>query len=163
MHCYLDLLPPGSLGKREGDYYIIMPVHQDENCIGYCVIGNYKNLEDGKFLQHLVLNIDYAIGNIQKKDIMHTMLARINQKWMYDELTGICNRSGLWKQADEFVVRAKKQNKVLAVLFFDLDGLKTVNDVNGHEAGDRYIRSMADILRICRKEADILVRYGGDE
>ena len=157
------LLPPGSLGKRKGDYYIIMPVHQDENCIGYCVIGNYKNLEDGKFLQHLVLNIDYAIGNIQKKDIMHTMLARINQKWMYDELTGICNRSGLWKQADEFVVRAKKQNKVLAVLFFDLDGLKTVNDVNGHEAGDRYIRSMADILRICRKEADILVRYGGDE
>lgn len=157
------LLPPERLGKGRGDYYIVMPVHQDENCIGYCVIGNYKNMEDGKFLQHLVLNIDYAMGNIRKQDIMRTMLARINQKWMYDELTGICNRSGLWKQSEAFMEKARKEQRLLAVLFFDLDGLKSVNDIHGHEAGDRYIRSMADILRICRKEEDILVRYGGDE
>ncbi|MDD6155661.1 MAG: GGDEF domain-containing protein [Lachnospiraceae bacterium] len=158
-----DLLPPGCREKSRGSYYIIMPVHQDETCIGYCVVGNYRNLTEGRFLQHLVLNIDYAVGNIRKQDIMRTMLARINQKWMYDELTGIYNRSGLWKQAEGFTTKARKEQRLLAVLFFDLDGLKAVNDLNGHEAGDRYIRSMADILRICRNEEDILVRYGGDE
>lgn len=50
-----------------------------------------------------------------------------------------------------------------SVLFFDLDGLKTINDTLGHEAGDTYIKTMADILKENKEEGDIICRYGGDE
>jgi diguanylate cyclase (GGDEF)-like protein len=47
--------------------------------------------------------------------------------------------------------------------FLDVDGLKRVNDEQGHDVGDALIKDVADVLRAVRREADILARIGGDE
>lgn len=157
------LFPPNSRRKKEGNYYIVMPVHQDEVCIGYSIIGNFHDNLTGRVIQHLILDIDEALGNIRKNDIMTTMLARINQKWKYDELTGLFNRSGLAYNAESLIEKAKTDNKGISVIFFDLDGLKAINDSKGHDAGDEYIKLMADTLSGCTGEDDVVCRYGGDE
>lgn len=157
------LFPPNAALKKEGGYYIVMPVHQGEICIGYSIIGNFDNKISGRVLQHLVLGIDEALGNIRKNDIMSTMLAKINQKWQYDELTGLYNRSGFVTNSVKMLENAKAQKKGISVIFFDLDGLKAVNDHKGHEAGDQYIKAMADMLKESTDSNDIVCRYGGDE
>lgn len=157
------LFPPSSNVKKDGGYYIVMPVHQGKICIGYSIIGNFENRVSGRVLQHLVLGIDAALGNIRKNDIMTSMLAKINHKWQYDELTGLYNRSGYVNNAIHLIDIAKSDGDGICVIFFDLDGLKKVNDEQGHEAGDKYIKSMADLLRACADDTDIVCRYGGDE
>lgn len=157
------LFPPNSNRKERGGYYIVMPVHQGKICIGYSIIGNFHNDVSGRVLQHLVLGIDAALGNIRKNDIMNTMLAKINQKWQYDELTGLYNRSGFVNNVERLIDVANRTNQGISVIFFDLDGLKKVNDGEGHEAGDRYIKSMADLLKDHTHNDDVVCRYGGDE
>lgn len=157
------LFPPNSQYQRQGSFYIVMPVHQGEICIGYSIIGNFHNHLSGRVLQHLILDIDDAIGNIRKNDIMTTMLAKINQKWQYDELTGLYNRSGMLERAERMIEEANVDKLGICVTFFDLDGLKIINDTLGHEAGDRYIKSMADMLLKATTSDDIVTRYGGDE
>lgn len=157
------LFPPGASLKKEGGYYIVMPVHQGETCIGYSIIGNFDNRISGRILQHLVIGIDSALGNIRRNDIMSTMLARINRKWQYDELTQLFNRSGLINNAEALIERARASDKGVSVIFFDLDGLKAINDSQGHDAGDKYICAMADILKESTDHDDIVCRYGGDE
>lgn len=94
---------------------------------------------------------------------MGTMLARINKRWIYDELTGIYNRAGLWNRANDYIKKARNSKRKIAVFFIDLDGLKSINDEFGHDEGDSYIKSMADILVNCNDKNDIVARYGGDE
>lgn len=157
------LFPPQSKRNEKGGYYIVMPVHQGKVCIGYAIIGNYDNSLSGRVLQHLVNAIERTLGNQRQNEIMTAMLARINKKWQYDELTGLYNRSGFSQHIGEVIEIAKKENKGVSVLFFDLDGLKVVNDTHGHDAGDAYIKSMADHLKKNTASSDVVCRYGGDE
>ena len=86
--CMADILPGECMDKKDGIYYIVMPIHYRELCIGYCVVGNDHKKVEQRFIQHLVLNINNALGEIREYEIMQTMFANINEKWMYDELTG---------------------------------------------------------------------------
>ncbi len=64
--------------------------------------------------------------------------------------------------ADEFIEKLIKQQQLFFVAFIDLDGLKVVNDFHGHEEGDFYIKTVAEILQDYFRN-DIACRYGGDE
>lgn len=156
-----SILPKRCLINKDGDYHIIMPVHYGNICIGYCVLSNKTPGLDKRILQHLVLGINNGLGAIREHDIMSTMLSRINDNWLYDELTGLYNRAGFWKKTDGFINDVQNAGKKIVVYFIDLDGLKGINDKFGHEEGDRYIKSMADILMETKN--NIVARYGGDE
>ena len=156
-------LLPSERDRKNGIYHIVLPVHHGSFCIGYCVVGHHKNVDEGRFIQHLVLNINTAIGNVRKQDIMRRMIDRINGKWIYDELTGLYNRAGFKKYSQDYIKKAYHHGKRPAVIFIDLDGLKNVNDTYGHDEGDKYIKSMAHVMKQCGGKDDILVRYGGDE
>ncbi len=157
------LFPPGSNYKKDNSYYIVMPVHDGKRCIGYSIIGNFRDDLSGRAIQHLILKIDSAIATIYNQDLKNTMLAKINQKWQYDDLTGIYNRSGMRVMSEALIELARERNSGISVTFFDLDGLKRINDIEGHKAGDSYIKSMAEMLQGAGEEDDIVVRYGGDE
>ena len=78
-----------------------------------------------------------------------------------DELTGLLNRRGF---ADSVALLfAGESGSAGAVAFVDLDGLKLVNDLHGHDAGDRLIVDVAEILRTALRPDDVLARHGGDE
>ena len=77
-----------------------------------------------------------------------------------DDLTGLWNRRGFFEQAR---IRWPGDHVASAVAFVDLDGLKVVNDTEGHSAGDAMIRRMATILTTSVRETDVVARLGGDE
>jgi diguanylate cyclase (GGDEF)-like protein len=80
-----------------------------------------------------------------------------------DELTGIENRRAFYELADREIRRAARYGKAFTVAYFDIDGLKLVNDRHGHEAGDAVLRLAADTARKTIRASDAVARLGGDE
>jgi two-component system cell cycle response regulator len=80
-----------------------------------------------------------------------------------DELTGLLNRRGFFMSAEPLARVAERAGRAFVVFYADLDGLKTINDTFGHQAGDEAIRDATRILRHTFRAADILARIGGDE
>lgn len=80
-----------------------------------------------------------------------------------DALTGLANQRYFRKRLDEEISRARRYQRSLALIIFDLDGLKAINDQHGHQAGDEVLRQMGCILKHCIRAIDIVSRYGGDE
>lgn len=79
-----------------------------------------------------------------------------------DHLTGLPNRAAcLQRLTDDLAAGAGRSG--LAVIFCDLDGSKPVNDRLGHAAGDELLIAVADRLRGCVRETDLVSRFGGDE
>ena len=80
-----------------------------------------------------------------------------------DPLTGILNRRfGMVRLREEYS-RSVRRGVPLAVMMFDIDHFKQVNDTYGHVVGDRVLRNIANQIRQGMREGDILLRYGGEE
>ena len=80
-----------------------------------------------------------------------------------DELTGLLNRRGFFVKVDEVRRRARRGNRQVLLMYFDVDGLKRVNDETGHAEGDKLLVAVADVLRAAFREKDVVARLGGDE
>lgn len=81
----------------------------------------------------------------------------------HDALTGCANRRALDEDLPRALASAERSKLDLAVAVVDVDGLKQINDEEGHAAGDDVLRSLVDSLRLALREADTLYRSGGDE
>ncbi|MBF0340152.1 MAG: EAL domain-containing protein [Magnetococcales bacterium] len=81
----------------------------------------------------------------------------------YDPLTGLPNRMFFHERLSQDIVRAKRTDTQLALMFIDLDRFKWVNDTLGHAAGDDLLRVVSQRLKACVRESDTVARLGGDE
>ncbi|UCG61992.1 MAG: GGDEF domain-containing protein [Candidatus Zixiibacteriota bacterium] len=88
---------------------------------------------------------------------------RIEEMSYTDNLTGLANQRYFFRRLYEEINRAKRYNRSLALIIFDLDDLKYTNDTYGHLAGDSVLKQMGDILRGSIRAIDVVARYGGDE
>ena len=80
-----------------------------------------------------------------------------------DPLTGLMNRASFDRILTESLAHATRTESELALLFMDLDGFKSVNDRNGHPAGDILLKEVARRVTSSVRDDDLLARYGGDE
>lgn len=80
-----------------------------------------------------------------------------------DALTQLHNRRGFYLLGEQALLVAQREVTPLTVLFFDVDGLKTINDTAGHDAGSRLLADVAGLLRGCFRSSDVVARVGGDE
>jgi diguanylate cyclase (GGDEF)-like protein len=89
--------------------------------------------------------------------------ARLVEMANHDSLTGLFNRRRFVEELKKETIKVMRDGHTSALLFIDLDQFKYVNDVCGHQAGDRLIRKVADeLLRSVRRD-DVAARFGGDE
>jgi diguanylate cyclase (GGDEF)-like protein/PAS domain S-box-containing protein len=111
--------------------------------------------QDGRFLGYR------GVG----RDITDAVLARerIASLAFNDALTGLANRSSLGPTLDQAVERTRRRGSKLVGMFIDLDGFKQINDLHGHDAGDRLLIELAKRLRSHLRAADPVARLGGDE
>lgn len=80
-----------------------------------------------------------------------------------DALTGQPNQRYFRKRLAEEINRSRRYGRNLALIFFDLDDMKSMNDTYGHQAGDHLLVSLGEVVRATIRSIDILARYGGDE
>ena len=90
----------------------------------------------------------------------NTKLEEIAQK---DELTGLYNRRGFIANAEKVLAEPVNQGKMAIICYADMDDLKVVNDMYGHDDGDFALRTVSEILRESFRDTDIIGRIGGDE
>ena len=88
---------------------------------------------------------------------------RISQLSLVDDLTGLNNRRGFMLLAEQELKAAARLGLHVFVLFVDADGLKTINDVHGHDAGDAMLRRLGHVLQGTFRKSDVVARLGGDE
>jgi diguanylate cyclase (GGDEF)-like protein len=81
----------------------------------------------------------------------------------YDSLTSLPNRVFFNEMLNKTLNQAKRQGKMLAILFIDLDRFKNINDALGHPIGDRVLKEVANRFSTVLRAGDVLARLGGDE
>ena len=122
--------------------------------------------------------IFYQNRNIQKAHLQVTSLAeelqtskeklqiqnaQLEYDVYHDSLTGMNNRQFFWDNLKKITETAEKNNHSVAVMLFDLDRFKDVNDSWGHDTGDRLLRQIAQRLVSMSLTSETLYRLGGDE
>ena len=80
-----------------------------------------------------------------------------------DELTGIYNHRYFQDSLSNIIKSADENNREVSLLFMDIDYFKHYNDTHGHPAGDLLLMEVADLLKSCIRNRDVLARYGGEE
>lgn len=91
-------------------------------------------------------------------------ISQLENLAMTDELTGLVNRRGLMAALRRELAAAARSDSAHGVLIMcDLNGFKHINDTHGHNAGDAYLRAVADALQSEVRPTDIVARIGGDE
>ena len=91
------------------------------------------------------------------------LVAGLKTEARVDALTGLLNRRGFEERFAVEVARATRAGARLAVVTFDLDHFKRVNDERGHEAGDRALAALAAVIRDRARAGDLAARWGGEE
>jgi diguanylate cyclase (GGDEF)-like protein len=91
------------------------------------------------------------------------LLSRLAAEARFDQLTGVLNRRGFDEQAPGELERVRREGAWLAVVTFDIDSFKRVNDEWGHETGDRVLSQLGGVLRAETRAADLVARVGGEE
>ena len=94
-------------------------------------------------------------------------LERVNHQLLSqsltDDLTDLHNRRGFLTLGQQTMKYAKRFHSDVCLMFMDIDGLKSINDTGGHQAGDKALADFGHILREAFRETDIIGRMGGDE
>lgn len=107
--------------------------------------------------------INYALSAFMDISERKKFQAELKNLSIHDELTGLLNRRGFITLAEQQQKMAHRAQTPLLMLFIDLDGLKKVNDSQGHQAGDKMITEFAATLKDHFRKTDIVARMGGDE
>ena len=111
---------------------------------------------DQKLLELLSSTLGYILSWI-------TEFQKIHDSSIHDGLTGVLNRNAFDERMEEETNRANRTQQSLAIIMFDLDKFKRINDNYGHPYGDYVIKSTAQILKDSVRNIDVVARYGGEE
>jgi diguanylate cyclase (GGDEF)-like protein len=129
--------------------------------------NNARRLDDGMPLEEPDPSSD-ELGSLSRALVrtgshLSELQEELRQLATVDELTGLANRRGFFALGEHQLLVAARTRAAIALLFVDVDGLKSVNDTLGHSTGDRLLKEAADVLRETIRGSDLAGRLGGDE
>jgi diguanylate cyclase (GGDEF)-like protein/PAS domain S-box-containing protein len=148
---------------------VFTAVHQEQQVV------NHENLNVKKDGQEILCEwINAPFKSQSEKSNFIICMARditekralenkLEQAALYDHLTELPNRALILRQLKKAIALADRHQTTLALLFFDLDGFKKINDTLGHKAGDLLLQVVAKRLVQAIRDVDYVGRLGGDE
>lgn len=142
--------------------YIFSPFHYLDRTFGYFVFVDSMFPQGNPLYISWLIKMGHSIETIRKQSLLRNALARLDDMYIKDSLTGVYNRFGMERFFSELKQKCIMSRSMVQLSFIDLDGLKRINDEYGHEEGDRIINAAATILQKCASKFKV-VRYGGDE
>ncbi len=137
---------------------ILYAVRNHQSLVGFIWAANFdaaKMVQIKETLELTSFLIAAVIAN-------HQLVSKLEEKSTIDGLTQVSSRNAMNDRVDRFVAGAEQLPAVMGVAFADLNGLKTVNDDEGHEAGDRLLARAGSLLKLAFGDYEIY-RAGGDE
>ncbi len=121
----------------------------------YAAEGEFFHAEEVALLTELAGDIALAVDHIDKRE-------RLEFLAYYDELTGLANRTLFLERVGQFVRSAASEGRQIAVLIFDLERFKNVNDSLGRDAGDQLLKRVAVWLTVQMGNAKLMARIDAD-
>lgn len=137
-----------SLGALSGDNLISQRTLDDETCHLAALLARM---------------IAHAVTLRRAEEELRRHALELRRLALHDTLTGLLNRRAGIDSLQQQISSACRSRHPLSLCFLDLDGLKEVNDEQGHAAGDEFLRTITALILKAKREADIAVRMGGDE
>ena len=148
----------GTLKKSGIDTIALFPLKSRNEHLGYMWAG-YFNAKRSTEVKEILELTTFVLGAEISNFLMVNKLRELSSR---DLLTGVMNRNEMNNQLDWLSNLPDGQRKPVGILFTDLNGLKRINDTQGHEAGDRLLRNAASTLMELFEPGNIY-RAGGDE
>lgn len=161
------MLPDGII-QFDSDGVLVFAIFHSTLQYGYIIIrpGSYDSIIYDLFVKLL----SSTIASVYSFSLAHNETSRVRKKIdeldliaSTDELTGVYNRRGFYSFGETTLKFAKAMEQSGMIIYCDMDSLKKINDVYGHEAGDRAILAESIILKSNFRSNDIIARIGGDE
>jgi len=117
---------------------------------------------------HAPLKTEHADGSAILSvglDVTKRVEAESKMRWLadHDQLTGLVNRRRFQEEISRVMVECNRNHQTSALLIFDLDHFKEINDTSGHAAGDSLLRLITKEIQKRARKSDIVARLGGDE
>jgi len=137
--------------------------HKDGQVYLYEIEHLVVTAKNGKDRYVVTVGIDVTASRQQREHELLEQKSQLNYLSFHDPLTGLANRSLFYDRVNKSLSRAKRGNTSLAMLLIDLDRFKKLNDNIGHEAGDKYLKYVAQCLTYTLRDTDTVARLGGDE
>lgn len=140
--------------------FLGVPVVFRDQVTGLIALYNFGDRafaeEDAEVADLFAGQVAIALDNSRRVEIME-------KQAVTDELTGLYNRRAFAVMGEKEVGRARRYQRPLALIFFDIDHFKAVNDSHGHQIGDYVLRVLTDLVTRTTRATDIVCRYGGEE
>jgi diguanylate cyclase (GGDEF)-like protein len=118
--------------------------------------GNAFDVSEQQILQIFAAQVAMLLGQLSARDEIRGLADT-------DDLTGIGNKRALRRHLSQEVERARVYNLPLALLMFDVDDFKEINDRHGHTVGDVVLSELCGAVRERLRPPDLFARFGGDE
>ncbi len=151
--------------KEEGKKHVCIPLIVSGHA-GAVVQFVFEKVHSAEELEHInekIFKAESYIKNslsvIETKRLMNTL----RESSLVDGLTGLYNRRFLQDHSNQIIASTLRRKKQISLLMCDMDYFKQVNDKFGHDVGDSVLKETSHILKKCVREADIVIRFGGEE
>lgn len=159
-----DLLPPLNVNPQESNSYLFLPLHIQDNILGYVVFINHTDIVyDSDALYTWTQHISHNMERVRQNVHMEELNKKLTEVSMTDSLTGLKNRTGYDALAVPYLQRCQQEGKLGSMIFADINHMKLINDKYGHLQGDIALCTVADAIKLTMPSDWIAVRFGGDE
>lgn len=150
--------------------YVSEPVRigpEDDGLFGtLCGASNHRVEVSEESRSYLALFAALVSKLVEREGLLRQIQMENEQhqsQALTDPLTGIPNRRALSRELTRALGSVQRLGNAIHVAFIDLDGFKRINDVYGHDAGDRFLIAIANSLNSELRQGDFICRFGGDE
>ena len=153
-------LRPNAVPRRISRSYVGIPLVAHKEIIGVMSVQNRRPNAFTEDQIHLLEQIGVQAAIAIENSRLYAQEQRLA---IIDELTGIYNYRGLLELGNREIERIRRFNHPLSVLFFDIDGFRSLNNTYSHTAGNLVLKAVVDRCSSILRSIDIFVRFGGDE